>query len=118
MPVSLVVDDEPSVRQYIRTILQREHFEILEAENGAEGLQVVQELDGGVDLIVSDIQMPHIDGVTFAHAVKEFHPAISIILISGQAKPAAGFEFVQKPFLPATLIQAVRKLFDDRLATV
>jgi CheY-like chemotaxis protein len=54
MPVCLVVDDEPFVQRYISTILQREHFRTLEAEDGAQALQLVRELGGGVDLIVSD----------------------------------------------------------------
>ncbi|MBZ5624426.1 MAG: response regulator [Acidobacteriia bacterium] len=118
MPVSLVVDDEPSVRRYISTILHREDFRTLEAEDGAHALQIVQELDGGVDLIVSDIQMPNGDGLSLAHAVNKSFPAVPVILVSGNAKPDIGFEFVQKPFLPATLMSAVRKLFARRVTTL
>jgi len=110
MPVSLVVDDEPSVRRYVSTILQREDFRTLEAEGGTQALQIVEELGGGVDLIVSDIQMPNGDGLALAHAVKNSFPAVPVILVSGYARPDAGFEYVEKPFLPATLMRAVRKL--------
>src|SRR5579872_6334588 len=99
MPVSLVVDDEPSVRSYITAILQQENFTTLEAENGSHGLQIVQERDGDLDLIVSDIQMPNGDGLSLAHAVQESYPAVPVILISGQVNPEGSFEFVQKPFL-------------------
>ena len=99
MPVSLVVDDEPSVRRYVSTILQREDFRTLEAGDGAHALQIVQELDGGVDLIVSDIQMPNGDGLSFAQAIKGAFPAVPVILVSGNARPDADFEFVKKPFL-------------------
>ena len=113
MSVSLVVDDEPSVRKYVRNILEREHFRTLEAEDGSRALQIVQELGGGVDLIVTDIQMPNGDGLRLAHSVKESFPAVPVILVSGETRPDpdAGFEFVQKPFLPMTLVTAVRKLF-------
>jgi len=111
MPVSLVVDDDPSVRRYVNTILQREDFRTLEAEGGTHALQIVEELGGDVDLIVSDIQMPNGDGLTLAHAVKNSFPAVPVILVSGYSRPDAGFEFVKKPFLPATLISAVRKFF-------
>ena len=115
MPVSLVVDDEESVRQYVSTILQREHFQTLEAEDGVHALQIVQDLGGGLDLIVSDIQMPRGDGLSFAHAVKRSFPAIPLILVSGYATPDADFDFVQKPFKPATLVRAVRKLFAPKV---
>jgi DNA-binding NtrC family response regulator len=111
MPVSLVVDDEPSVRRYVSTILQREDFRTLEAEDGAHALRIVHELDGGVDLIVSDIQMPNGDGLSLAHAVEKSFPAVPVILVSGNAEPDGGFEFVQKPFLPGTLMKAVRRVF-------
>jgi CheY-like chemotaxis protein len=115
--LSLVVDDEPSVRGYISTILRREDFRTLESEDGVHALQIVQELGGSLDFIVSDIQMPNGDGLSFAHAVKNLFPAVPVILVSGDAKPDAGFEFVQKPFLPATLMKAVRKLFKPKAST-
>jgi two-component system cell cycle sensor histidine kinase/response regulator CckA len=118
MPVSLVVDDEPSVRKYVSTILQREDFQTLEAEDGAHALQIVHELGGGVDLIVSDVQMPNGDGLSLASAVEKLYPAVPVILVSGNAKPSARFEFVQKPFPPATLLKAVRKVFAHRFASV
>ena len=114
MPVSLVVDDDPSVRRYVRTVLQQGDFRTLEAEDGVQALQIVQELDGGVDLIVSDIQMPNGDGLSLAHAIRSSFPAVPVILVSGYAKPDAGFAFVQKPFLPATLMSVVWKLFASK----
>jgi CheY-like chemotaxis protein len=119
MPVCLVVDDEPFVRRYISTILQREHFRTLEAEDGAHALQIVRELGGGVDLVVSDIQMPNGDGLSFAQAIKQSFPTVLIILVSGNALPEAGsdFEFVRKPFLPGALMSVVWKLVKHRLAS-
>jgi CheY-like chemotaxis protein len=119
MPVCLVVDDEPFVRRYISTILQREEFRTLEAEDGAHALQMVRELGGGVDLIVSDIQMPNGDGVSFAQAIRQTFPTVRIILVSGNTLPEAGsdFEFVKKPFLPGALMSVVWKLVKHGLAS-
>jgi CheY-like chemotaxis protein len=111
MPVSLIVDDEPSVRKYVSTILRREDFETLEAPDGARALEMIQELDGELDLIVSDIHMPNGDGLSLAHAVEKSFPDVPLILVSAQGQPDEHFEFVQKPFLPATLMKAVRKVF-------
>jgi len=114
MPVSLVVDDEPSIRKYVSTILQEEGFRTMEAEDGAQALRIVQELGGKVDLIVSDIQMPNGDGLSLARAVGESFPAVPVILVSGNVKADDGFEFLKKPFLPDELVSVVRKLVPPR----
>ena len=116
--ISLVVDDEPSVRKYITAILRTEHFQTVEAEDSAHGLRIVQELGDEVALIVSDIQMPNGDGVAFAQAVKASFPLVPIILVSGQAEPNLEFGFIQKPFLPGALLNAVRQLVSNNLVTV
>lgn len=116
--ISLVVDDEPAVRKFISAILQREHFQTVEAGDGAHGLRIVQELGDEVALIVSDIHMPNGGGVAFAQAVKAEFPAMPIILVSGQAEPHPEFGFVRKPFLPSTLLSAVREVVGDSLRTV
>jgi CheY-like chemotaxis protein len=108
--ISLVVDDEPAVRKYITAILNGEHLQTVEAEDGTDGLRIVRERGDDVALIVSDIQMPNGDGVTFAHAVKAAFPALPIILVSGGAEPGPEFGFIRKPFLPGTLLKAVREL--------
>src|ERR1017187_2072254 len=64
MPLSLVVDDEPAVRGLTSAILREEGFQTLEASDGTQALQIVLALEGEVDLIVSDIQMPNGDGLS------------------------------------------------------
>src|SRR5580698_2933920 len=107
--ISLVVDDEPSIRRYIAMILQQEDFRTVETGDGVRGLQIVQQLGESVSLIVSDVQMPHGDGIKFAHAVKTAYPAVPIILVSGRGEPAEKFDgFVEKPFQASELRAAVR----------
>lgn len=109
----LIVDDEPSIRAYVKAILEREQFQTLEAQNGVEALHMVEKLGEILDLIVSDIRMPDGDGITFACAVREIFPTLPIVFISGYAEverqqhPSGAFEFVQKPFLPGTLLEAM-----------
>jgi CheY-like chemotaxis protein len=73
-----------------------------------ESARCRNELHGEVDLIVSNIQMPNRDGTSFARAVKNAHPVVPIILISGRAKPDAAFQFVENSFSPAALVKAVQ----------
>jgi DNA-binding NtrC family response regulator len=110
----LVVDDDPSLRAYLKLILARRYFQALEAEDGVEGLHLVQELGETVELVVSDIEMPGGDGLTFAHAVRDVLPRMPIVLISAAPNPeedcpSEAFEFLQKPFSPTMLLGAIDK---------
>ena len=115
--ICLIVDDEPAIRTYLRAILQRERIQSLEAESATQALRIVQKLAGRLDLIVCDIKMPgEMDGIDLAYSVRHSFPAVPVILISGYAdveavqKAAAMFDFVQKPFVPDTILTAVRKV--------
>ncbi|HIQ25028.1 MAG TPA: response regulator, partial [Persephonella sp.] len=85
----LILDDSPVARKIIRGILEKDGHEIIEAQNGIEGLKLLEKLleeakEDGIDitdkiqLIVSDIEMPGMDGLTFTRKVKE-HPEFSKI---------------------------------------
>jgi two-component system cell cycle sensor histidine kinase/response regulator CckA len=112
MPVSLVLDDEAPIRKLIRTILSQEEFQTLEGENGARGMEILREIQE-VDLIISDVRMPEMDGVVFAHRVRQSYPGIPIILISGCADGELSDvcdEFIEKPFSATVLLDAVKRL--------
>ena len=100
----LIVDDEQAVRRYLRAILEQRGFHAVEADGGIQGLSLVEELGDGLDLIVSDVRMPHGDGLTFACAVRESFPTLPIVLVSGytgserQPEPSTSIEFIQTPF--------------------
>ena len=102
-------------------LLQREeHFETLAAEGGRRALEIMEALGDAVDLIVTDVQMPGGDGVSFAHSVRELFADVPIILVSGTAPPpdALEFEFVEKPFAPHELLQVVRRVLAQGPGTV
>jgi two-component system cell cycle sensor histidine kinase/response regulator CckA len=112
MRTSLVLDDEPAIRNLITTILRHEDFRIVEAENGARGLEIMQEMGEQIDLIISDIRMPEVDGVAFARSVRRLHPRVPIILMSGYTECEATLDFdgfVEKPFAVRKLLEVVRR---------
>jgi DNA-binding NtrC family response regulator len=113
----LIVDDEPSIRGYLKMILQEEDFQVLEAGNAAQSFRLLQERHGDISLIISDIHMPgDMDGLDLAYAVRNAYQSIPIILISGYTdvnfgkNRLANCEFLQKPFVPSTIVETVRKL--------
>jgi two-component system cell cycle sensor histidine kinase/response regulator CckA len=116
--ICLIVDDEPAIRQFLRIILERRRIQVVEAENATDALRVLQKLGCRVDLIVSDIVMPgDFSGTDLAHSVRHTFPAIPVILFSGycqEAKDAAGFDFIPKPFVPETILSAVERALSLR----
>ena len=84
--VVLVVDDDGSVRAYLKAVLQSEGFRTLEAEDGELGLELLRKIGSDIDLVISDIKMPKLDGI--ANSVRAEFPKIPIILVSGHTDVA------------------------------
>ena len=114
----LIVDDSSSVRTIARTALREQGYEVIEAGNGREALDKLSA--ERVHLVVSDVNMPIMDGITFlkelkSHPTSKFVPVIMLTTEAGQDKKqegrAAGAKaWIVKPFQPATLVDAVAKL--------
>jgi|SRR6185437_1462407 len=114
----LFVDDEGAVRSYVRTALTNAGFDVAVASDGEEALRLIKDCSGDIDLLVTDIRMPKMDGICLADAVEALYPQIPVLFISGypfdleveQLKhPAKSCGFLKKPFLPQPLFEAVRK---------
>ncbi len=115
----LIVDDSGSLRTVVRLALQRAGYDVLEAEDGVDALQ---KLDGAgkVHLIISDVNMPRMDGIAFVTQVKQharhrFTPVVMLTTEGQDAKKeqgrAAGAKaWIVKPFNPPQLLDAVSKL--------
>jgi CheY-like chemotaxis protein len=110
--IALVVDDARTVRSYVAALLQEEGFETLEASNGIDAFTLVTRLDGRLDLIITDVQMPNGDGVALARSVLAQFPSIPILMVSGDFQPWPNLkvEFLEKPFQPTVLLEVVRKM--------
>src|SRR5262245_14611797 len=114
----LLVDDSASVRQVAGIALRRAGYETVEAENGEQGLAKLDE--GKLNLIISDVNMPVMNGIEFlkavkAHAACKFTPVIMLTTEAGddmkqQGRAAGAKAWIVKPFQPQTLLDAVSKL--------
>ena len=115
----LIVDDSSSLRTVVKLALVRAGYDVLEAGDGVQGLAQL-EAAGKVHLIVSDVNMPNMDGITFVTHVKQhprhkFTPVIMLTTEGQDAKKeqgrAAGAKaWIVKPFNPPQLLDAVSKL--------
>jgi two-component system cell cycle sensor histidine kinase/response regulator CckA len=81
----LVVDDDEAVRRWVVRVLSDAGYTVLEAAGGREGIQAVFGSSGGPDLLLTDIQMPEIDGEQLAGIVHEARPGCAVVFMSGDA---------------------------------
>ena len=102
-PSILVTDDEKSIRNSLREILEFEGYEISEAENGSEALKLIEK--NHVDLMILDIKMKGMDGIEVLQKAKELKPELPVIMISGhgtikiavEATKIGAYDFIEKP---------------------
>jgi two-component system, chemotaxis family, chemotaxis protein CheY len=108
----LVVDDDNAIRLLLRSMLERRGHSVVEAENGAEGLQYYR--TAPADLVITDIQMPVMDGLQMIKALRDDFPTAKIIAISGEkvglaaAQPLSQGTF-EKPLYMQEFLDAVQK---------
>lgn len=113
----LLVEDEPTVRSFAKHVLVTCGYTVLEAEHGAQGVEVAESYSGPIDLIVTDLVMPIVGGVALVSYLKSVRPGIKVLYMSGYAAPNAIPEgslqgeatVLQKPFTPQVFADAVRQ---------
>ncbi len=115
----LIVDDSSSLRVVVKLALTRAGFDVIEAGDGKEGLAQLAKAPK-VNLIVSDVNMPNMDGITFVSQLKQqakfkFTPVIMLTTENQdakiqQARAAGAKAWLTKPFNPAQLLDAVSRL--------
>jgi PAS domain S-box-containing protein len=118
----LIVEDERPVRELLARMLRRFGYAVVEAEDGAEALEVLQRAGGGFDLIVTDMVMPRMGGRALATEACRLWPGLRVLFISGHAGQdtltsggvGPGESFLQKPLTGAELAAKVREVLDAR----
>ena len=114
----LLVEDEDSVRAFAIRALKRQGYEVIEATSGVEGLEKFEEAGGQIDLVVSDVVMPEMDGPSMLKELRKQRPDIKVIFMSGYPDDAfkrnldanEQFAFLAKPF---TLPQLATKVKEE-----
>ncbi len=117
----LLVEDDDLVRRIARTTLDMCGYKVLEAENGGEALLISQELKGNIDLMLTDVVMPRMNGRRLGQEISRLRPEIKVLYMSGHTYEETaphgileeGVPFIHKPFTPAALSAKVRELLDS-----
>jgi two-component system, cell cycle sensor histidine kinase and response regulator CckA len=113
----LLVEDEEGLRSLNARGLRSRGYSVIEASNGIEAMEALEQKNGGVDLVVSDVVMPEMDGPTLLKAMRDRNPDLKIIFVSGYAEDAfekslpenQQFAFLPKPFTLSQLVAAVKE---------
>jgi two-component system, cell cycle sensor histidine kinase and response regulator CckA len=117
-PVVLVVDDEAAVRRLVSRILREGGgYDVIEAEDGLEALRIVEENLDRIDLVLTDIKMPVVDGIRLGHTLETLRPELPMAYMSGFGPEATALLradllehcFITKPFTTDALISLVRR---------
>lgn len=116
----LVVDDEDIVLISCKRALLPEGFEVKTAQNGIEGLKMIEE--ERFDLVFTDLKMPDIDGIEVLRIIKQRWPETGVIIITGyqtvdsavKAIKLGAYDYIEKPFTPDGIINAVNRALEER----
>lgn len=114
----LIVEDEPSIRDFIRINLQRQHIAVVEAASGEEAMERVEK-EKNIDVAVLDIQLPAISGLDVCRMLRRSFPRMGIIMLTARTQDedrVRGLEtgaddYVCKPFSPAELVARIQALY-------
>ena len=116
----LVVEDEETVRKLAVRVLKRQGYKILEASEGGRALLLCEEFKDRIHLILTDVVMPGMSGRKLVDRLKEIHPEMKVLYMSGYTDNAIlqhgileeGINFIQKPFSMDGLARKVREVLD------
>jgi DNA-binding response OmpR family regulator len=112
-PVILVADDEILIRNVVTLLLQHDGYFVFSAADGQEGLELSRKYPGAIDLLITDMQMPRMNGTDLCGHLAEERPGIKVLVMSGKdigeiIRQKANMPFLPKPFNAETLKAKVR----------
>lgn len=112
----LIVDDSKEIRNILSTFLKEEGFKVYTAENGKKALDLIKEKI--IDLIITDIRMPEMDGYQLTKKVKEERPRVGIIIMTaytsiyteGDIRKIGADDYISKPFELVDIIEKIERV--------
>jgi len=116
----LVVDDEDYIRDSVKIILETEGFHVICTDNGHKALQIMDE--HYVDIVLSDIKMPEMDGITLLKKIKQKFKDVEVLLITGypsldsavESVKLGAYDYITKPFKVDDLVNKIQKALDSK----
>jgi CheY-like chemotaxis protein len=121
----LLVEDEDAVRTLASRVLRHHGYHVIEARHGADALSASHDFQGPIDLLLSDVVLPAMNGRVLSEKLLQYRPGLRVMLMSGYTDDEIlrrglldpGVAYLQKPFTPHLLLRTVRSVLDAELAT-
>ena len=119
IPTVLVVDDDESIRRLLLRVLKGAGYQVLEAWNGTQALTVSREHQDRIDLLVTDVVMPEMDGFVLAEILEALRPTTPVLYVTGnggvidslrKTRATVHRSFLLKPFSAQTFLDRVRQI--------
>jgi len=112
--VILLADDEVLIRNVARKVLQSAGYFVLAANDGVEALNISRQYPGTIHALLSDVNMPNLDGLELREQILFERPGTKVLLMSGQVEsPAESVAFLRKPFASSVLKERIHQLLDS-----
>ena len=112
--VILLADDEALIRNVTRKVLQSAGYFVMAAHDGEEALNISRQYPGTIHALLSDVNMPNLDGLELREQILVERPGTKVLLMSGQVKsPAESIPFLRKPFDSSVLKEKIHQLLDS-----
>lgn len=119
----LLVEDDPMIRTLVFQTLELQNYKVLVADDGWEAVQLARKFDGEIDLLFTDVVMPGLGGAELAIAVRELHPEIKLLFMSGYSRSQVteegvppGAALLEKPFTPDKVVAIIRDLLSAEVS--
>ena len=122
----LLVDDEPAIRGLMRRMLEGQGYQLLEAGNGKDGVELAAEYEQPIHLVVTDVVMPFASGFDLVRDLVASHPETKVLYVSGYTDDSVAVRgglkesrqaFLSKPFTQTELLQKIRDVVTAGTAT-
>jgi two-component system, cell cycle sensor histidine kinase and response regulator CckA len=119
----LVVDDEPSVLALVRTMLWRAGFTVLEASGGEQALSIAKQHESPIQLLLTDVLMPDMNGYELAGKVKDARPEAKVLFMTGYrdkvvlestGRPVGEAALIRKPFTAHNLVAKIEEVLNEQ----
>jgi CheY-like chemotaxis protein len=111
----LLAEDKPDLRRLIAKSLQQAGYRVFAAEDGLKALEISRGYGAQLDLLITDMKMPRMDGEQLVEALRLERPGIRVLYVSGLATAAPSESFLQKPFIMRDLESLVRDLLPEQV---
>ncbi len=119
----LLVEDDDAIRAMLRTVLEKHGYRVLDAPNGRDALSLCDTVEARIDLVLTDVVMPHMSGRELAARLEAVRPGLTVLYMSGYTDGAIvrhgvlepGIAFLPKPIAPQSLLLKIRELLEQKV---